>query len=390
MIDHAYQTDEKWQSHQATQRNRLSDVPVRTDRISLSDELPAEIPNIHLLDLVVPHRCTTGCNRNITILLAVEIAHQLGRGIGMVFVDRRPQPGTHIECRIGRIADGHQHDPHQQRIEHALVLPRRPDDAPEEGQNQDAQRRERVVAQNPGDPLHHHRIDHAESRGGAGAPEKKGVYVLLALSKKEDEKERRDSENIQQVHARGKTDEVGDQKQNSVAAPFVRAFDPDENKPDDDRREKHRPGIHFGFNGVKPEGIGKREAQGPNHAADVHGQSLFKIFRQATPGAQKPHDDQIGEHHGQRADQNGDHVHAKADILDKRNHREDPTEENEKRRARRVRHSHDVGAGDEFTAIPVGSCRRNRGVIHQESDTKNHRRNNSIQFTMFHEKLASP
>lgn len=97
--------------------------------------------------------------------------------------------------------------------------------------------------------------------------------------------------------------------------------------------------------------------------------------------------DKISEHHSQRTKQYIDNCNSVCNLSDtisteiiERNNRHYPADERKQRRSGRMRNSHYIGTGNEFTAVPERNCRSSGHQIYDSHNGKYYCGNNFIYF----------
>ena len=355
--------------------------------------------------------------RAAAVLVTVEHRQQRMRVVGVVGVHRRVGCGPDGHRGVGREADEDHRGREQQDVQHgrqgvaalrdkqngqqrdgrhasvigdaeqhaqhdaalAVGLPRSP--AHPDDQRQGEEHHARVGGQP--ERIDEQRVDLCadpyrvgdddvvhEQQGGAGDECRVDHALeghLLGLAEVVDEGQRRDGEQVEDVHADREAHQVGDQHDPARGVGLVGLLLPFEHEPHDQCREHRREGVDLALDGREPEGVGEGVGQGADGSGSEHGPrpgvgQLRTAAGHQTPrqGRDGPEEEEDAEGAGQRV--HGIDGHADQVRVAESEERGQACQHHEQRGPGRVPHFEFVGGGDEFRAVPEA---RNRFHRHQ-------------------------
>ena len=305
------------------------------------------------------------------------------RVVGVVGVHRRVGCGPDGHRGVGREADEDHRGREQQDVQHdaalAVGLPRGP--AHPDDQRQGEEHHARVGGQP--ERIDEQRVDLCadpyrvgdddvvhEQQGGAGDECRIDHALeghLLGLAEVVDEGQRRDGEQVEDVHADREAHQVGDQHDPARGVGLVGLLLPFEHEPHDQRREHRREGVDLALDGREPEGVGEGVGQGADGSGSEHGPRPGVGQLRTTAGHQTPRQVCDGPEEEEDAEGAGQRVHGIDGHADQvrvaeGEERGQACQHHEQRGSGRVPHFEFVGGGDEFRAVPEA---RNRFHRHQ-------------------------
>ena len=120
-------------------------------------------------------------------------------------------------------------------------------------------------------------IEHQSHNGGTDgqsaqdAP-KAGTF---GTTETEDQHHGRNAQQIEQMHANGKSDKIGNENDPTAGTCAIGLFLPLQHEPEDHSREKTGIGIDLGFGGGEPEGVTEGIGQHAHHTAGFYQQNTL-------------------------------------------------------------------------------------------------------------------
>ncbi len=207
--------------------------------------------------------------RTATVLFALQVRHEAQGAVGVVFVDGRVVIGPHQYKQVAGIADQHESKRQQSRVQQSILFDlgvanavnQRPYEGNDEengtapeGQPQQVDEFDFKPTRQTRQAGNDARVDNDENqatRNEGHQTAEEGDFLVFFVIIHQGQTGNRDQ--IQQVDANGKTDEVGNENQPAILG--GRVFDalPLEHCPDDDGRKERRHPVNFCLDRRKPE-----------------------------------------------------------------------------------------------------------------------------------------
>ena len=236
-----------------------------------------------LLKVQLAGICRSVKQRCVAILLARKVAAEGEHVVGGILVHGRTGTGSDKDDAIGAVAQ-QQHGKGQQA--HACrpvaAMPDADGKANKHEQDQtkqtamiregaDIDKEQLEKACQPYD-TGNDAIEHQRHNGGTGgqsaqdAP-KAGTF---GTTETEDQHHGRNAQQIEQMHANGKSDKIGNENEPTAGTCAIGLFLPLQHEPEDHSREKTGIGIDLGFGGGEPEGVTEGIGQRTHHTARLY------------------------------------------------------------------------------------------------------------------------
>ena len=153
---------------------------------------------------------------------------------------------------------------------------------------------------------------------------------------------------------------------------------PAQDQPDYEGGEKSGSRVNFRFHGVKPVAVGDHECQGGGGGRAVSNHGVQGRLESAAHLAHQVHYAQVKKHHRQGTDQWGDQVDPGADVLENREHGEQPAHEQIEGTAGGMGDAEDIGGSNELAAIPEGDRGRHGFEIQYQGNQENRSRHPAV------------
>ena len=347
--------------------------------------------------------------RRTAVLLAVEVPDE-GEGIvRLVLVGRRQDAGTDDHDAEDRESDHDGRQAEQDRVPQDLAFVQGLEQAPE-AQRQDRHQEEGGTAvdrQMKGIDEEQVEVggqfrkirdqeEEEEADDDGGQQENAGelperifpVFFLPVIIKENDG---RDGQEVQQVHADGKTHQEGDQDDPAVGMRPVRLLVPLGHGPEDHGGEEGRHGIDLAFDGGEPEGVGETVGKGADRTAAEDGDGFRNAPDPVLAGFQQAlgekDDGQVEEEDRQGGANRTHGIDGHGGVSGVREHGEEPGDQLEDRVSWRVADFQFIGRCDEFAAIPEGCRRLDGGQVGDGGDDENRQRHDPVplvELLLFH------
>ena len=311
--------------------------------------------------------------RTVAVLVAVEHRQQCVRVVGVVAVHRRIGRGADRHRRVRREADEHHRRREQDDVPDDLAFAVGVPCGPAAAQNQRQREEHDARIDGQAERIDEKEIDHRPDidRVGDddvvdeeqdGARDQRGVDHafeghLLRLTEIVDEYQRRNGQQVEDVHADRKAHHVGDQHDPARRMGFVGLLFPFEHQPHHERREHRREGVYLALDGREPERVGEGVGQRADDACAEDGQRVGLRQLTATASHQTPCQMGDGPEQEQDAERAGDGVHGVyghshvVGIAEGEQGRQ-PGQHHEQRCTGRVSDFEFVGSCNEFRAVP--------------------------------------
>ena len=307
------------------------------------------------------------------VLVAVEHREQRVGIVGFVGVHRRIGCGADRYRGVGRESDQNHRNREQDDVPHRLAalvgLPRSPARSCDEGQGEKHHARvdrqpQRVDEEKVEHRAHVDRVgdddavdDQQDGTGDQRRVDQAAPRDGLRGAEIVDEDQRRDGQQVEDVHADRKAHQVGDQHDPARGMGLVGLLLPLEHEPHYQGGKHRREGVDLALDGREPEGVGKSVGQrsdgsGAQHGPGVGRRQLMTVARDQAAGqvGNRPEKEQDAERAGQGV--HGIDGHAHILRIAEGEERGQACQHHEERRSGRVAHFEFVARGDELRAIP--------------------------------------
>src|SRR5690554_3088734 len=319
----------------------------------------------------------------ITILLAIEIAHQGKDILGRVLVHGWIGHRANNDHGEGRIAHHYYRDAGKNGIHYRLVVDIGVVDAVNESTHQQKSIHPHSTVEGqapavdkqqlePGSHLDDSRNDAVKNDPQNEKGQRQGFdgitgryFILFIII---DHRNGRNGQEVQQVHPNGESHQVGDENEPAVGVGFIRHILPLEYGPKNHSCKEGRHGINLTFHGRKPKGVRESISQRTNHSGSHNCPNAPAFFLALL---HKNFTGKVGNGPEQKRDGKGrsqtrHEVYCESHIGGITcKERKKPPHQHEEGRSGRVPYEQLVRRRDKFSTIPkAGGWLQGKGIYH--------------------------
>ncbi len=306
--------------------------------------------------------------RGVAVLLAGQVAAQGEDVVRRVLVHRRIGARADKDNAVATVAQQYHAEAEQRRAYHSPSRPHHGHGKPH-GQQRDEAEHTALVRHSAGvhaeefhparQPNHagHNAVQHG---GHQHRPHQKGAddapqSAPGRAAEMPHQDHRRNAEQIEQMHADGQADKIGDEHHPAVTAGLVGLVLPLQHQPEHQRRQETGVGIDLGFHRREPERVAERIGQRAHQAAHLHQPHTCR--RERAVGHHQPprqvRNRPEEEQDAARTEQGREQVHHQRHPRGiARELREEIGRKHEEGRARRVSHLQFIARSDELGTVP--------------------------------------